>query len=297
MEDQKETEIYSPNEVTTSKFRFYSLGIVAQNKPLSSDTIDVTPVEELKMLEGEITANTEELKSTSTDASNRVIKSNVDNKVTIKAKWLALGNDNRATSPDVRRGEQVLLYQYHDANTIYWTTIKQDKKLRKLETVIYTYNATQDEKAETDYKNSYSVEISTHRKIIALHTSSANGEKCEYDIQINPKDGVLTITDNLENSITIFSTENKMVLQNGDGSTVSLDKKDITLLAIDNINLNAKKINVNGEKLTVDTQKNDFSGGMSFGKDAEVTGDITVRNIQANHIEADSIHGNSVSEG
>jgi hypothetical protein len=141
---------FQPTEFITSKLRFYSIGIVAENKLLSSHEIEVTPVEELPMTNGELSANSVDYKGKAVDAGGKAYSASTESQVTLKASWLRFGSSNRLTSPDVRRGEVVMIYQFGDADKYYWVVLKDDSKLRKLETVIWAISATKDETKPTD---------------------------------------------------------------------------------------------------------------------------------------------------
>lgn len=219
---------FSPNEVTVSKMRPYSLGIVAQNKPLNTNFIDVTPIEDLNMLDGEITGNTRELKQIGSNADGSAFNTSVLTKTSIKAEWIPIGQPNRLTSPDVRRGAVVQIYQFGDsAENYFWTTLKQDLNIRKLETVIYAFSATQKEDDDLKHETSYYFEISTHKKLVTFHTSKANGEPTSYDIQIDSGTGKLIVQDDMGNEFLMNSTAGELKMKNSSGSFISVSKSHI----------------------------------------------------------------------
>jgi hypothetical protein len=222
---------FVPTDLNVSKLRFYSIGLVAQNKPLNTDVIDVTPIEELNMLEGEISANQTDIKATGKDGNDKTYSTSVKSTVTIKASWLPFGNSNRISSPDVRRGESVMIYQFGDADKYYWVTLKQDNHLRRLETTIFAFSATSKEVEKLDASNSYFLEVSTHRKIVTFHTSTANGEPFSYDIQIDAGKGSVTVTDNVGNTILLDSKQSRVLLKNSSGTSFDLNKKSILAIA------------------------------------------------------------------
>ena len=197
--------MYRPGEPTVSKLRFYSIGIVAANKALSSNIIEVTPIEELPMIDGELDANTTSQTATGVDAGGKSYSANTTMGNSLQAEWLRLGDSNRITSPDVRRGAQVVIYQFGDADKYYWQTVKDDSNLRKLETVIWGISATPNEGDKASADTMYYIEFSSHTKQITLHTSQANGEQWGYDIQINPGKGFILIKDTNENYIKLDS--------------------------------------------------------------------------------------------
>jgi hypothetical protein len=234
---------FQPPDFQLSKFRFYSLGIVAANKPLATDVIDVIPVEELTMLDGEINTENVELKAQGVDASGRNYTTTVQTNVAIRAKWLKLTCSNRMTSPDVRRGASVIIYQFGDSDSeYYWTTWKDDSNLRKLETVVWGISATKNEADNASSSNMYYFEISSHTKTVTFHTSQANGEQWGYDIQINTDAGYVTIQDTAGNIIRLNSAATQLLMQNVNGTTLDIQQNNMSLTVPDTLTINAKNI-------------------------------------------------------
>lgn len=250
--NHKETGTFRGEEVFLSKMRFYSIGIVAENKKLSSDEVEVTPTEELPFLDGELTPKTSDYKGGAQDAMGRHYQSNVKASVSIKAKWLRFGDSNRLTPPDVRRGEAVMIFQFGDADKYYWITLKQDSNLRKLETVIWAISATRNESHATDADHSYYLEVSSHNKLVHFHTSKADGEPFAYDVQINTKTGCILITDDAGNFISLDSSERRLEMKNADGSHFDMDKTQLTVTTTEAITFNTKKLAINSTSTTID---------------------------------------------
>lgn len=257
----------SPNN--GSKLHVYSLGIVAANKELDSKYIEVTPIEALTMLDGEITDNMQEVTAKGQDASGGTYETNVDTTASIRALWLPYSGSNRATPPDVRRGEHVVIYKFGDTDKYYWTTLFYDMKLRKLETVIYAFSGTRNEDEDGTPENTYFLEISTHKKLVHFHTSKADGEPFVYDIQLNTKDGIFTFQDDIGNYVQINSKDVRIDIKNADGSWIDMNRRVINMYAPEDINLRADN-NIN------------VSAGNSINSDAgssinDVTSEITTQ--------------------
>lgn len=247
-----------------SKLQFYSLGIVAANKSLKSEMIEVTPVEEFPLLDGEITDNVESYKADFKDEKATPQKLDVKTTVSIKAKWLPINNSNRRSSPDVRRGEQVVLYRFADTDEYWWNTLKNDNKLRRLETVIYSFNNLRKENVADGPDTSYWLEVSTHKKLMHVHTSKNDGEPFAYDIQINAKEGNLVITDDAGNYIVLDSSESTIHLENRLGSFVDINKSVITINATD-ININGKSsVTINTNSMKSNSSSTVVSGSSSI---------------------------------
>lgn len=249
---------------TGSKLHIYGLGIVAANKQLNSKFIEVVPIEATPMLDGEITDNMETIVTNGKDANGAIYENSVLTTASIQAEWLPIGISNRMTSPDVRRGEHVVLYKFGDTDKYYWTTLLYDMKLRKLETVIWVFSNTRDEDADGTPDTTYFLEISTHKKLVHLHTSKSDGEPFVYDIQLNTKDGVFTFQDDIGNYIQLDSKNVRIEIKNADGSWIDMNKRTINIYAPEDINMRAdNNINISaGNSINSDagTSINDSTG-------------------------------------
>src|ERR1700690_1198965 len=91
-------------------FKIVSIGIVAENKVMSSKEVDCVPIESMNMLDGEIKSNPTTVETTGVDSSGKNFSTKAIVDGTVKATWLPFGS-NRASAPDVRRGERVYLWQ------------------------------------------------------------------------------------------------------------------------------------------------------------------------------------------
>ena len=242
---------FRPGEPTVSKLRFYSIGIVAENKALGSNTIEVTPVEELPMLDGYLNGTTDTQSATGVDASGRNYKTKVDTGNSLQATWLKLGDANRISSPDVRRGSTVMIFQFADADKYYWITMLDDSTLRKLETVVWGISGTPNESDTSNASTMYYVEFSSHTKQITLHTSQANGEQWGYDIQINPGEGFLAFTDTNGNFFKLNSLTESLTMKNASGSVFDITKAIATITTTDQINLNSSNGTIAIDNLTI----------------------------------------------
>lgn len=222
-----------------TKLHIYGLGIVAANKPLTSKDIEVTPIEDLPFLDGEISDNVSILETGGKSKDGSTYATSIDVTASIRATWLPVGISNRVTPPDVRRGEKVVIYRYGETDRYYWTTLEYDMKLRKLETVIFAFSNTQKESETGTASNTYFFEISTHKKLITLYTSKSDGEPFAYTFQINTKDGNFIFQDDIGNFISLDSANVRIELKNADESHVDIDRKDIRVYAPNNIEIKA----------------------------------------------------------
>lgn len=225
-----------------SKLQVFTIGTAAENLALNSVTLEITPDEHMPMVDGELSTNANQTQATGQDLSGAQYQTSATSSGTIMATWLPLGQANRMTAPNVRRGEQVVVYRFGDNDKYYWNTMRNDLTFRRLETVVYAISATAVEGAACDQTNTYFVEFSSHKKSITLSTSTSkvNGEVTCYTVTIDPGQGKLTIADDLDNTMFLDSTQNQWHIQNGDGSFFDMTKKAISMSAEDSVDIKTK---------------------------------------------------------
>ncbi len=233
------------NPSSDSFFKFYSIGIVAANKPLDTWDIEVTPMEVTSLLSGEVTDNSSDYQGKGVDAQGAAFSSSVKSTSSIQATWYPGDANNRITAPDVRRGEMVEIWRFADTDQYFWKSSKQSKRLRRLETVIFSYSNNSKEDIDNDADSQHYLAVSTHQQSLTLHTSKNDGEYCTYDIQINTKDGNIVIQDDREKYIFMDSKHKRIKMHNEDGSLLDLNQKDILMKAPDSITLETKVYKLN----------------------------------------------------
>lgn len=241
-----------------SQFQFYSIGIVAANKPLKSRHIEVTPMEDSPMLDGEITDNQDKYESKGSNSEGQAFEVSLKTTASIRALWVPFGDTNRKTAPDVRRGERVAIYRFGDADEYFWTTMTHHEKIRRLETVVYAFSNNSKENIENDSSSTYYFEISTHTKLITFHTAKNDGEFCSYNFQVNTKLGNFTFEDDIGNFIFLDSKEKQIKMKNIDDSFVDINRKIITLQSLDKIILNTQHVEINAQS-TLKITTSDFT--------------------------------------
>lgn len=219
-----------------SQLQIFSYGVAASNKELSSHDLEITPMEQASLVNGELTQAATEDTVSGKDADGASFEASTNTSATVTARWLPFSS-NRKTPPDIRRGEKVAIWRFGDADKYYWSELEYEAKLRKLETVVYSYSNTQVEDEEATSETTYYFEISTHTKVIKVHTSQSDGEPFGYDIVLNTKDGNFTIMDTIENYFRLDSQEHQLILSNADKSYFEINKEDINLYAIRDFNI------------------------------------------------------------
>lgn len=218
-----------------TQFIPYSIGIAAENKPLNTRDLNVTPIEILSALDGELKHNPEEVIQTGTDSEGNHYEVRVIQDITLTATWLP-SSSNRVTAPDIRRGELIEIYRLADTDRFYWRCMGLSDHLRRLETIIFAINGSPDENAKgIDFETCYFIELSTHQRQITLSTSQANGEPFRYTFQFNTAEGYVNLTDDVGNHVILDSTNTLIHLENIAGSMVELNKEDIHFVAPRNL--------------------------------------------------------------
>lgn len=210
------------NRGHNNSFHFYSWGIAASNKKRKEDTLEITPTQDFPFSEGEISSHYKKINTQGIDSSGGSFETEVKATSTIKASWIPIGQSNRFTSPDVRRGELVAIYRFSDQDKYYWVTAGREKKIRRMETVVYAFGATKQENVELNASNCYFLEISGHDGHVTLRTSMANGEMTSYTFQLNPKQGLATLRDSAGNQFNVNTAQNRLESIHSSGDYIIL---------------------------------------------------------------------------
>lgn len=183
---------------------------------------------------------------------------------------------NRVFPPDIRKGEQVLVLKYGDADKYYWHSLGRDDRLRKKEILRYAVSNSDETDKDLNESNTYFFELDTlHKKRIRLQTSNSDGEKFIYSVVIDAKNNFVSILDNIGNEIILESELPRIKMKNSDGSIVDIKKKDIFVMAKEDISFvagktlsfkSANEIHLTKEVLEVQVPKMTVKapGGMSL---------------------------------
>lgn len=253
-----------------SELKLYSLGIVVENKPVGSDMIMVSPMEVLNIQPaGSIKDASTKFEGTLKNSSGKNFASEMKSTNYVKAKWLAFGQSNRITSPDVVANETVVLFKFGDVDEYYWTTIFREVELRRQETVLYGFGNIKSGISAFDKSTSYWLEVDTKNKTVKFHTAMNDGEYTEYDIVVDTKAGTFTLKDKKGNTFMLDSKQDKFVVN---------ALKEISGTAGEVINLKAPTINLEGNvniKGNVSTTGNTSTqGNVSMIGNFDVKGNI-----------------------
>lgn len=171
------------------------------------------------------------------DASGRNYEANVKADTSIRATYLQ-DDRHQISIPLMRTGERVMLYRLKGSNEFYWKPVNADGRLAESDSVVKAYAATPEGTPggyEGDPEQAYISSFSPANKEISIITSQANGEPCGYHIQVNTKDGAVVIQDTLGNIIQMSSVEHRITLRNADDSLIDLNKQDIKIHCLGNM--------------------------------------------------------------
>jgi len=287
---------------THSQLQVYSLGIAAANKHLETDLLYVNPIEITSFGDGELDARLENYEGTGSDKDGGSYNVKVQHTAAVEAKWLRIGHTNRRTSPDVRRGERVILYRHSDSSDLYWDTMGMDDHLRRLETVIWSWSDIREEnKDATDPANNYSFELCTHTKQATFKTVKADQEPFEYRFQFNTKEGVVILTDDVGNFFELNSAKSYVKMHNKDNATYVLDRENADMFAPGSMAVKAEKdISFKCNRFTVEAGNNiSVYAGQHICYDAKdtITHHTREMNMYYDTMDATDDKGNGMTSG
>lgn len=240
-------------ERTISHYHPFSVGIVAENKRRDSEFLEISPLEVLPMMDGPLSQSTEEHRAASSDSDGLAYEENTVMTATLRAKWRPMnGGGNRMTPPDVRRGEEVMIYQMGDSDEYYWDTMSNLNANRKLETATWAFSGTKDEQdTDSTPENTYNFTVSTHEGKLGFQTSQKNGEKTIYTVEFNTKNGTIDIKDSAGNGIYLNTGDAHLKLYNGSNSVIEMIGKTINIQCDDTINMKCSTMNVETSNINV----------------------------------------------
>src|SRR5574344_594950 len=233
----KNTSTMSSRSQTGNQLSEY-IGIVVEDKARDSKEIKVYVKELLPFYSGKI-----EAKEQVGNANGRSVK----NTNYVKAIYFS-DDTNRYMPPDVKKGEQVKVFCYADADTFYWKSIGRDDKLRRHEQ-INTLVANSDEPQDVNDDNAFGLTMDTHedKKIVKLFTSKSSGEKFKYTITLDAKANFIHICDDDDNEIRIDSEIPRILMKNKKGALVDIAEENVIVCAPQDLTLKA------GRQTLIDT--------------------------------------------
>lgn len=270
------------NFTDLSQLKFYSIGIAiedilyesekdSKNKTAKTSKskdeekkdpdkyirLKVSPMEQLNVQKPGFMHNfKDEYINIHPDERDKIVNDAITSKSYVEALWSPFLNPNRETPPTIRKNETVLLFKYGNVEKYFWSSIKHEPHIRKLERARWAFsNIKPDSGFEAYTKDtSYWFEVDTIDKKIRLKTNDNDGEKAWYDVKMDTAEGKFTIEDNEKNKLTWDTVQQELTIE---------FKQKITLKADVEIILDAPVVTITG---TLNT-----GGGVSSG--GEVAGE------------------------
>jgi hypothetical protein len=261
------------------------VGTVSSTKDTNTNEIMVYLPGFFPNADGRVTTQVQEQEQVSVNASGDEVRSKTLTSNVVPAIWKNMGNNNRLTSPDVREGSQVAIYQVTGQNTYYWTLDGVNAETFRLETVVYGWSASPQlsENTPFDVNNFYTMKVSTHDGLVALRTSQANGELSAFDVQIDGMAGRMSVGASQGSMFVVDDTDQTFTYRNKPGSVVRVDKKkmsifvpeQLNLFATEQLNIRTKELNIQAELMQVDVKLTKWLGRIEHTGDTEQHGDYT----------------------
>lgn len=271
---------------------YLGIGTVAATKQTNTDTIMVSLKSMSPQTDGRTVAQTQEIenKTKNADGEEIIIRGMSGN--AFPAEWRSMGDSNRISSPDVREGSQVAIYQITGSNNYYWTTFGVNAKTFRLEHVVMGWSANPGLSEDTPFNidNFYTMVVSTIEGSMALRTTQMNNEKTTFELKVDAMNGQVMIAGGQKNFAVWDDVQHSFTYSNVDGSVFSVNKKKITAVALDSVsfqateqlniltkffNLECKQINVKAESAEFRIPKTKWIGDVQHIGDEEQTGNFT----------------------
>lgn len=269
---------------------YLGIGTVTATKDTNTHEIMVYLPSMAPAADGRAVATVTEVEKKSNNAYGEETTSRVMSSNSSPAIWSSMGDSNRITSPDVREGSKVAIYQVSGQNTYYWTTFGVNSETMRLETVVYGFQANPAIGGDTPFnvENFYTMTVSTHEGFFALRTTKANGEKSTFEIKVDGKSGKIMIGGGFKNYMVLDDVQRSMTYVNADGSVFNVDRKKITMSAPDSItlqgleqfniatkvfNLQCKQIAVQADTAEIRIGETNWTGNITQKGNYKQTGD------------------------
>lgn len=288
----------------SSLFRMVSIGTVVADKNKNSQFLSVYLKEKLPFHTGNVTDDVVDIVRSGVDMDGIAYNVVLQRCLTVKARWR--GEPNRLTSPCLKNGQDVEIWEAGNTGIYYWSEIPGTDHLKRTETVTYGWNASGtpvEENEASTANNKYTATVDTEKGFAEFKTTMANGEVASYAFQMNGKDGHATLTDHLGNVFQISSEDHGISFTNPDKTTIAAHGKNAVVECEGTAKIKCKKATVeyteeayvgvaggNGITLTKDKMVCKFPK-MVFDGDVEVIGKTKVTVIDGNVANIPTLHG------
>jgi protease II len=222
-------------------------GKAVEDKVPDSRDLKIQLDEQMPFMEGELGKIENEV---STASGSSVKTTNY-----VTAQWMGLLT-NRTFPPDVRRGEQILVFNYGDSDKYFWFSFGRDDSMRTVERL--RFNVADEKKTVktlTD-ENTYYIEMDTlHKKHIIIKTCKSDKEEYAYILKFDAQQNTISLCDDGNNEIYLESDVPRWFIRNRDGSYVDVNKKNVILFAPEDIVLKAGRQIVEDSPMKTNREK------------------------------------------
>jgi len=266
-------------------------GTVTQVKETNTTEIMVYVPILFPTAEGRTANNVETVEKKSLNAAGEEVRSSNMRSNSVPAKWKNMGDNNRMTPPDVREGTKVAIYHTEGSNQFYWSLSGVNGETMRLESVLYGWSASPelDDNTEFNVDNFYTGKVDTRLGVVAFRTSQANGEKSGLEMQMNAKEGRVSVTGTRGTQFVLDDPEDSFTYTNKAKSYLRIEKKSATIKLDEDLNIFAKRevnlktttMNVEIETLNADIKTTNWKGLINHEGDKvqegdyNLTGDVT----------------------
>lgn len=233
------------NATETSVFRIYAIGNAAENLEFGETELEVWPGEKFPTLDGDVTANQENISAEGENAEGQKYTQNINTGNVIRAKWLSR-DTNRPFPSLIRRGELVILWRNADSDQFYWEEMGTDIRYRRgdIWTLACISTVVQGEDPISPL-NAYWFEIDSLNGVVRLSTTKLNGEATAYEMEFMTREGTFRIEDDIGNFIKLESNDQRWTIANASESTMVMDAENVTLSMNGKYTVNAQEMEVN----------------------------------------------------
>lgn len=172
------------------------------------------------------------------------------------------------TPPLVRKGEQVLIYNFGDSDVWYWKSEGRNENNRKTDLWRKEISGTAEAAPVLGDDNTYFIELdtrTTHR--MRISTSNQDGEKHRYLFMFDADASKVFLGDDVDNQIIIESETPRVAMRNKAESLIDLNTENIVIACKGDCTIKA-----DGEVNTLSGKDTKFeSGGALTTKSANDT--------------------------
>ncbi len=160
-------------------------------------------------------------------------------------------------------------------------TFPGEDKYRKTDVARFYVCAKDEDKSDPDDESAYFFEINSREQIVRLRTANKNGEKCPFTLNLNTKDGIITLYDDdkdkrlftwdHDTDMIEWKTEGKIIHQLKDNK-VYIECEDYELIANNSIHMKTSELTVDADKgiFNIDQEEHHNTGYKGDGSTLEL---------------------------